>query len=106
MTWHSVHRKTSSNSSALKAQFASSTFGSKQPEVQKSPFAPRPFAPVQQKITPEDTADNEFEQNKFEATGLQIQAKYNTITPDGQERLDLLQAKMDISTKQFLTIAI
>ena len=95
MTWQKVHRKTSSNWSAPKSQFATSTFGSKHPEVQKSPFAPRPFAPVEQKVTPEDIAANEFQQNKLEATRLQIQLLRNTITPSGQERLNLLQAKMD-----------
>lgn len=30
-----------------------------------------------------------------EATGLSIQAKYGTITPEGHERLTVLQAKMD-----------
>ena len=95
MTWHKVHRKTSSNWSAPKSQFSSSTFGSKHPEVQKSPFALRPFAPVEQKVTKEDIAANEFQENKFEATRLKIQAKYNTITPSGQEQLNLLQAKME-----------
>lgn len=95
MTWQQAHRKTSSSSSTPKSLFAPQTFGSKRPEVQRSQFAPRPFAPIEQKLTPEDIADNEFPQNKFETTRLEIQAKYSTITPSGQERLNLLQAKMD-----------
>ncbi len=34
-------------------------------------------------------------ENKHEALGLQLQAKYDTITPQGQERLTRLQAKRD-----------
>ena len=40
------------------------------------------------------TENQEFRQQKFEATKLEIQAKYGTITPEGQERVTVLQAKM------------
>lgn len=36
-----------------------------------------------------------FQQHQFEATKLEIQAKHGTITPEGQERLGILQAKMN-----------
>jgi hypothetical protein len=39
--------------------------------------------------------NQEFQQHKFEATKLQIQAKYGTLTPEGQEQLTILQAKMN-----------
>ncbi|MEH2014449.1 eCIS core domain-containing protein [Nostoc sp.] len=42
--------------------------------------------------TKEDVA---FAEQKMEAFGLELQAKYGKITPEGQERLTVLQAKMD-----------
>jgi uncharacterized protein YdcH (DUF465 family) len=45
--------------------------------------------------TQEDTENNAFAQNKFEAVGLQIKQTKGTITPIEQERLGVLQAKMD-----------
>jgi hypothetical protein len=46
--------------------------------------------PTQEKI------ENEaFEQDKFEARGLQLKEKYGTSAPAEQERLGVLQAKMD-----------
>ncbi|MEH1891902.1 MAG: DUF4157 domain-containing protein [Nostoc sp.] len=45
-------------------------------------------------LTQTQTEDQEFQQQKFEATKLELQAKYGTITPEGQERLTVLQAKM------------
>jgi hypothetical protein len=62
-----------------------------------SQFAPRPF-PVQEPKRPptqEELENQAFQQNKFEATGLQLKEKYGTITPVEQERLGMLQAKMD-----------
>ncbi|MFN6460770.1 MAG: hypothetical protein RMZ41_002850 [Nostoc sp. DedVER02] len=44
--------------------------------------------------------NQEFQQDRFEATKLQIQAKHGTITPEGQERLTVLQAKMNESLQQ------
>lgn len=65
-----------------------------------SEFAPRPFAvPAQQNSdsppSREDIENDAFAQHKFEATGLKIQEKNGTLTPEQQERLVVLQAKMD-----------
>lgn len=68
-----------------------------QTSLSTSQFAPRPF-PVQQPKRPPTQADigNEaFQQNKFEAFGLQLKEKHGTITPVEQERLGVLQTKMD-----------
>jgi Domain of unknown function (DUF4157) len=62
-----------------------------------SQFAPRPF-PVQEPKRPptqEELENQAFQQNKFEATGLQLKDKYGTITPIEQERMGMLKAKMD-----------
>jgi hypothetical protein len=62
-----------------------------------SQFAPRPF-PVQEPQRPptqEEIENEAFQQNKFEAFGLQLKEKHGTITPVEQERLGVLQAKMD-----------
>jgi Domain of unknown function (DUF4157) len=45
--------------------------------------------------TQEEIENNAFAQNKFEAVGLQIKQTKGTITPIEQERLGVLQAKMD-----------
>jgi hypothetical protein len=63
-------------------------------------FRNRPFAaPVQMKQkeqqTPEELENEAFKQNKFEAFGLQLKEESGTITPVEQERLGLLQAKMN-----------
>jgi len=63
-------------------------------------FRSRPFAaPVQMKPkeqqTPEDLKNEAFKQNKLEAFGLQLKEESGTITPVEQERLGVLQAKMD-----------
>ena len=65
-----------------------------------SPLAYRPFGSQLQKasVAPKTQTDVEnevFAQQKMEATRLEIQAKYGSITPEGQERLTVLQAKMD-----------
>ena len=44
--------------------------------------------------------NHKFQQYQFEATKLQIQAKHGTITPEGQERLTVLQTKMNESLQQ------
>jgi peptidoglycan hydrolase-like protein with peptidoglycan-binding domain/LysM repeat protein len=62
-----------------------------------SQFAPRPF-PVEEPKRPstqEDIENEAFQQNKFEAFGLQLKEKHRTITPVEQEKLEMLQAKMD-----------
>lgn len=48
----------------------------------------------QKPLTQTQTENGEFQQQKFEATKLELQAKYGAITPEGQERLTVLQAKM------------
>lgn len=65
-----------------------------------SPLAYRPFGSQLQKasVAPKTQTDVEnevFVQQKMEATRLEIQAKYGSITPEGQERLTVLQTKMD-----------
>lgn len=44
--------------------------------------------------------NQKFQKDQFEATKLQIQAKHGTITPQGQERLTILQTKMNESLQQ------
>ena len=63
-------------------------------------FRTRPFvAPVKMKPkgqpTPEKSENEAFNQHKFEAFGLQLKEECGTITPVEQERLGVLQAKMD-----------
>ncbi|BDA66012.1 hypothetical protein RIVM261_085790 [Rivularia sp. IAM M-261] len=47
------------------------------------------------KVRTQVTENQEFKQHQIEATKLKIQAKHGTITSQGQERLTVLQAKMD-----------
>jgi hypothetical protein len=82
MSFQRIHQSRSQN-----PQTSSST----------SQFAPRPF-PVQEPKRPptqEELENQAFQQNKFEATGLQLKEKCGTITPIEQERLGMLQAKME-----------
>ncbi|MEQ9668217.1 eCIS core domain-containing protein [Coleofasciculus sp. G2-EDA-02] len=63
-------------------------------------YSTRPFkAPVQRKPkkqpTPEELANETFNQHKFEAFGLQLKENSGKITPVEQERLGVLQAKMN-----------
>lgn len=44
-------------------------------------------------LTQQDIETQQYQKERFEATKLEVQAKYGTITPLGQERLTLLQAK-------------
>ncbi|NES97302.1 MAG: hypothetical protein F6K32_19185 [Desertifilum sp. SIO1I2] len=65
-----------------------------------SQFASRPFdiQPQQDSIspsTPQQIEDETFQQQKFEATQLQLKQQAGSITPQQQERLGVLQAKMD-----------
>ncbi|MEH2394212.1 MAG: DUF4157 domain-containing protein [Nostoc sp.] len=55
-------------------------------QIQKSSAAP---------VTQSKKEDVAFAEQKMEATRLELQAKYGKITPEGQERLIVLQAKMD-----------
>ncbi|MBD2532526.1 hypothetical protein H6G97_24260 [Nostoc flagelliforme FACHB-838] len=45
--------------------------------------------------TQQDIEDQAFTEQKMEANQLQLEAKYGTLTAQGQERLTVLQAKMD-----------
>ncbi|MEM8638999.1 MAG: DUF4157 domain-containing protein [Cyanobacteria bacterium P01_G01_bin.54] len=66
----------------------------------KSRFTPNPF-PIQAKRdadrppTSEEIERKAFNQHKTEASGLQLKVDDGTITPIEQERLGVLQAKMD-----------
>lgn len=64
-----------------------------QPQAKSSPFDSPPVPAPAKAPTPQD--DRAFMENKHEALRLQLQAKYGTITPQGEERLTLLQAKRD-----------
>ncbi|WP_334908639.1 eCIS core domain-containing protein [Nostoc sp.] len=74
---------TNSQAAEQNPKLAYRPFGS---QIQKASVAP---------VTQTDIEDEAFAEQKFEATGLELQAKYGKITPEGQERLTVLQAKMD-----------
>ncbi|WP_246163649.1 DUF4157 domain-containing protein [Brasilonema sennae] len=63
-------------------------------QLQSRPFIAQAQPQSQNPLTQTETENQEFQQQKFEATKLEIQAKYGAITPEGQERLTVLQAKM------------
>ena len=73
---------------------------SSQPQEKTSPFARRPFSVPAQAPTQQEIENEAIQQNKLEAFGLELQAKHGTITPEGQERLTVLQAKMDAFWQQ------
>ncbi|MFN6525459.1 DUF4157 domain-containing protein [Nostoc sp. ChiSLP03a] len=78
----------------------SSSFSNFQAPEQTPQLAYRPFGGQTQKasFTPVTQTDVENEaEEKMEVSGLELQAKHRTITPEGQERLTVLQAKMDRS---------
>ncbi len=67
---------------------------------EESEFKSRPLTnkPKQQSHTPLTQAEienQEFQQNQVEATKLELQAKYGSMTPEAQDRLTVLQAKMN-----------
>jgi len=63
-------------------------------------YRSRPFA-VEAKpnsslpLTPEQQENEDFQQDRFEVTQLELQAKYGTLASEGQKRLGVLQAKMN-----------
>ncbi|WP_228058321.1 DUF4157 domain-containing protein [Nostoc sp. LEGE 12447] len=61
------------------------------PKLSSIPLA---LATVGRKST-QEIEDNAFADKQMEATELKLQAKFGSITPEGQERLTVLQAKMD-----------
>ncbi|MEH1857027.1 MAG: DUF4157 domain-containing protein [Nostoc sp.] len=80
----------------------SSSFSNSQVPEQTPQLAYRPFGGQTQKasftpVTQTDVENEAFAEEKMEVTGLELQAKHRTITPEGQERLTVLQAKMDQS---------
>ncbi|MEH1949465.1 MAG: DUF4157 domain-containing protein [Nostoc sp.] len=80
----------------------SSSFSNSQAPEQTPQLAYRPFGGQTQKasftpVTQTDVENEAFAEEKMEVTGLELQAKHRRITPEGQERLTVLQAKMDRS---------
>ncbi|WP_375471622.1 DUF4157 domain-containing protein [uncultured Nostoc sp.] len=80
----------------------SSSFSNSQASEQTSQLAYRSFGGQTQKasftpVTQTDVENEAFAEEKMEVTGLELQAKHGTISPEGQERLTVLQAKMDRS---------
>jgi len=81
-------------------QRISKSFSSNAPsQAKNSQYAPRPFTVQAQQNshrppTQEEIENEAFNQNKFEAFGLQRKEKHGTITHIEQERLGVLQAKM------------
>ncbi len=77
-----------------------SVFSNSQTSEKSSEFAPKAFR-IQAKNesitakTQQDIENETFALQQMEATKLEIQAKFGSITPEGQERLDVLQAKMN-----------
>lgn len=64
---------------------------------------PKPYS--QEAANRQDTENQAMREYKHEATTLEIQAKYGTITPEGQERLTFLQAKVADYTQRKLDFA-
>lgn len=62
-----------------------------------SPFTSRLSSSQDPKSPPtqEEIENQAFDQDKFEATGLQLKQKYGSITSVEQERLDVLRTQMD-----------
>ncbi|WP_202985783.1 DUF4157 domain-containing protein [Nostoc sp. UIC 10630] len=85
----------------MKLPKTSSSIFSNSPAPEKNlQLAYRPFGSQIQKVSVSpksqtNISDVAFTEQKMEATRLELQAKHKTITPEGQERLTVLQAKMD-----------
>lgn len=62
---------------------------------QLRPLANKTQQQRNQPLSQTEIENQEFQQHQFEATKLELQAKHGSITPDGQTRLTLLQAKMN-----------
>ncbi|WP_392532933.1 C2 family cysteine protease [Nostoc sp. C117] len=75
--------------------YCNSSTPNSHPELAYRPFASQPPKVSDAAKTSTDIEDVAFAEQQMEATGLEIQAKYGSITPEGQERLTVLQAKMD-----------
>lgn len=70
------------------AQERGSDLLSRPPAAQSSPV-------IHRSPTPEETENAAFHQDKHEAFGFQLKKKNGSITPAEQERLGVLQARMD-----------
>ncbi|MEH2105031.1 hypothetical protein [Nostoc sp.] len=78
----------------------SSAYSSKQSQLQSHLLNTHSKLASNKPIVQAKVENQKFQQYQFEATKLQIQAKHGTITPEGQERLTVLQTKMNKSLQQ------
>ncbi|MEH2150605.1 hypothetical protein [Nostoc sp.] len=78
----------------------SSAYSSKQSQLQSHLLTTHSKLASNKPIVQAKVENQKFQQYQFEATKLQIQAKHGTITPEGQERLTVLQTKMNESLQQ------
>lgn len=74
-----------------KVESSASKLESEQNRLQLRPLTNKAI----NKQTHKEIENQEFKQHQIEATKLKIQAKHGTITSQGQERLTVLQAKID-----------
>ncbi|MDZ7994370.1 MAG: hypothetical protein RM022_004920 [Nostoc sp. EfeVER01] len=78
----------------------SSAYSPKQSQLQSHLLTTHSQLSSNKPIVQAKVENQKFQQYQFEATKLQIQAKHGTITPEGQERLTVLQTKMNESLQQ------
>ncbi|MDM9584183.1 hypothetical protein [Nostoc sp. GT001] len=78
----------------------SSAYSPKQSQLQSHLLTTHSQLGSNKPIVQAKVENQKFQQYQFEATKLQIQAKHGTITPEGQERLTVLQTKMNESLQQ------
>ena len=71
-------------------------------QLQSRPFIAQAQPQSSKPISKTETETQEFQQHNSEATKLKLQAKYGTITPEGQERLTVLQAKISSTLQRRL----
>ncbi|MEH2056042.1 MAG: DUF4157 domain-containing protein [Nostoc sp.] len=88
-----MHKTKSSKTDS--STYSNSSAANSHPQLAYRPFASQPPKVSSAAKTSTDIEDVAFAEQQMEATGLSIQAKYGKITPEGQERLTVLQAKMD-----------
>ncbi|OUL23802.1 hypothetical protein [Nostoc sp. 106C] len=79
-----IHKKADSSTSQLESSHLVSPQSTDKPKL-------RAHTP----LTQVEIENQEFQQHQIEATKLQIQAKYGSLSPEDQERLTVLQAKMN-----------
>ncbi|MDZ8050329.1 MAG: hypothetical protein RMX68_009415 [Aulosira sp. ZfuVER01] len=79
-----IHKKADSSTSKLESSHLASPQSTDKAKLRSN----RPLTQV-------EIENQEFQQHKIEATKLEIQAKYGSLTPEAQERLTVLQAKMN-----------